>query len=247
MQSSSRVIKDLRVAELGIWELEVRKDFVQRREPHDEPQKQFLMEQVLAERQAVLDKAQEEAVEILAQAQKEKERIRQEAFDQGYQEGYETGYREGYQAGEAKAQELIRKKAQLVAQLQELHRNLYKEAEEHMVQLALEIAQKILRKQVEMDPQVVLEVAKATLQEAHAGETYFLYVNPQDLKRAAKGKDDLYSQIPPGATLQIIADPDVSPGGCRVETEVGSTDGTLESQLAQLAEKLKAKAKEASK
>lgn len=246
MRSSSKIIKDQGLEELEVFELEVRTDFGQKEEPetpHD-PERELLQQQTLAQCQALLEKAQQEAGEIIAQAQAEQEQIREAAREQGYQEGYEAGYQDGYRAGEAEAQKLVEEKAQLVAQVQEAHRRLYLEAEENMVRLALEIAEKVLHKQVELDPQGVLEVAKATLQEAHAGETYFLYVNPENLETAQKAKEDLAGQIPPGASLQIIADGEIAPGGCRVETELGITDGTLESQLAQLAQKLKAKAKE---
>ncbi|WP_227767248.1 FliH/SctL family protein [Zhaonella formicivorans] len=240
MPSSSKVLKGAQITDYTPREIEVRSEFSDIDQLEYDPVVQAKLQWALAESERILSAARAKAQDIFAEAAREKEQIKAEAYREGKEEGYQTGYREGYAAGQAQVNELVEKKAEVLRELQSAQRRLFQEAEESLVALSLEIAQKILSKQVELDPSVVLEVAKTTLREAHAGDTYFLYVNPRDLRIAKEYKEQLAAQIPAGASLQVIADAEIGEGGCRVESEAGFTDGTLESQLAEVAKLLKA-------
>lgn len=235
MPLSFKVLKSVHLADAAPRELEVRHEFRQMDKLDDQdPAVQAQLDWARTQGARLIEEARGQAAGILSQAAVEKEQVKNEAYAQGMQEGYQDGYRQGLQAGQAVIDKINAQKQSELARLQETYARLFAESEQAMVTLSLEMARKIIGKQVELDPTVIVQVAKTVLREAHAGESYIVFVNPSDLQTAKDFSDELGMHIPAGATLQILPDADITQGGCRVETEVGSTDGTIEGQLAEL-------------
>jgi flagellar assembly protein FliH len=186
------------------------------------------------EAEAILAKAKEEAVGILAKAREQGENLKKLAYEEGKEAGFQAGYDDGLSRGQAEIEELCQQKKTVIKDLQETQQKIYRESEEVLVRLAFTIAEQVIKKQVELDPTTVNEVVKSVLKEAHAGKSYLLFVNPQNLEEVLRIKEELMPFIPPGATLQVLADPEVTCGGCRLETDLGFTDGTIESQLTEI-------------
>ena len=63
-------------------------------------------------------------------------------------------------------------------------------------------------------------------------------LNPDDHQHIAGHVDLLAEALHPLAASEVVADADVSPGGCRVETNFGSIDLQIESQLKRVVEEL---------
>jgi flagellar assembly protein FliH len=63
-------------------------------------------------------------------------------------------------------------------------------------------------------------------------------VNPTDYENMGTQIDELSKALCGLAPSQIVADPEISPGGCRVETKFGAIDQQIESQLRRIEEDL---------
>ena len=183
---------------------------------------------------ALVSKAEEEVVEILAKAKIEGESIKKQAYKEGKQSGYEAGYEEGLNKGQAIIDDLSRQKKAVIEEVKAIQRSVYQENEQAMISLAYTIAEQVIKKQVELDPALTSEIVKNVLQEAQAGESYFIFVNPEDVEKVVESKRQFVPLLPPGAILRVLADPEITRGGCRLETNLGFTDGTIESQLAEV-------------
>jgi flagellar assembly protein FliH len=184
-----------------------------------------------AEANGLIINAQNKAKKITAQAKKEGEILKVQAMEEGKKSGYQTGYQEGFLAGQAEVDKVIKQKEAVILDLKAAQQKMFTDNEQAMVELALAIAEKVIHKQVDLDPSVTVEIAKSVLREAHAGESYLLFVHPSKLESMVQYKSQLAPQMPMGATLQIMADPEIAGGGCRLETNLGFSDGTIESQL----------------
>lgn len=243
MPSSSKILKGVEVLKGKPRVIELRNTFPQLQDQDVDPAIAKQLRWLEKEAEAITRKAEAEAVEILAKAQAEGESLKAKAYEEGKQAGYQDGYQEGYREalakGEAEIAELSQQKRAVIDEVIRIHQQIFKDNERTMIGLAFAIAEKVIKKQVELDPKVTCEIAKHILQEAQAGESYLLFVNPVNLDELLRAKEELVPFLPPGATLRVLADPEITAGGCRLETNLGFTDGTIESQLAEVKKALK--------
>jgi flagellar assembly protein FliH len=56
-------------------------------------------------------------------------------------------------------------------------------------------------------------------------------LNPADQQTLERQVQQLAAVFAPLATVTVVADESISPGGCRLSTEFGSVDQQLETQL----------------
>ncbi len=182
------------------------------------------------EKEAILQEARQQGEAILEEAR----RKRASYVEEARREGMEIGYRQGMEEARRKARILEDEARSTLEEARRVYRELLEEAEPRLIELSLLLAEKILQKQVSLAPETVFNLARQVLEEARAGETYLIYAHPQDVEFLKNAWKELRDCLPEGAGLQMVADKKISPGGCRVETDTGYYDATLEGQLAQL-------------
>jgi len=103
--------------------------------------------------------------------------------------------------------------------------------EAEAVGLAVAIARKILHREAQVDPLLLAGVVRVGLDKVAAGTSVRLRVHPtqvQAWKEFFSQQHDLQS-LP-----ELMGDPTLGPGRCLLETELGSTDLTLETQLKEI-------------
>jgi len=186
----------------------------------------------------IIRRARASAEKIIQQAQLSAERIKQSAYQEAFEQGKAAGYEAGYQDGMAKAKEeasTLRAQAfEVLAQAEEIRKQTLEAMEREIIDLAVEIAEKLLSAQLKLDPSVVLQVAKEALLLVANRLDIIIYVNPLEFEVVESKKNELLSILPARAQLRVIADQSVSPGGCRIETAHSQVDATLEARRAEL-------------
>lgn len=103
-----------------------------------------------------------------------------------------------------------------------------------VVTLALEVARKLVRREVECDPSLLLSWVRDAAERLHGAGELVVRVNPQDLELLRSSGVELDRA---GPRVRWIADPRVD-GGCVVESEAGAVDATMTTQLRSLRERL---------
>ena len=107
----------------------------------------------------------------------------------------------------------------------------FQRVEAEVVGLAVAIARKILHREAQVDPLLLAGVVRVGLDNVGAGTRVRLKVHPDQIqawKAFFVQQNDLQS-LP-----ELMGDPSLGPGHCMLETELGSTDLTLESQLKEI-------------
>jgi len=153
-----------------------------------------------------------EAERILAEAQKEAERLRTQAFAEGRERGL------------AAVTELLVTARASAARAQ---RNV----ESDLRSLAVHIAERILERELGINPETVVDIAAAALRQAGAPRDVLLRVHPDDLKALERGRPRLLERCARAQSVQFRADATLGRGGCIVETELGTVDARLPVQL----------------
>lgn len=165
--------------------------------------------------QGILEEAQREKERILAEAQREREEVLAKAREQGRQEGL------------AQASELI-----LRAKMQA--GEILASQEQDLIQLACKIAEKIIGRDLEREPELLVDMCASAIEQLRSARSMVLRVHPKTAQVLRARKPELMELIGRAVDLAIREDPDVAPVGCIVQTEFGTVDAQLPTQFEML-------------
>lgn len=167
-----------------------------------------------AEAMQILETAQKEASEMRASAEK----VRNEAKEAGYREGFSRGAAQWAQAVKAAQNSL---KAALEG------------AKPEVVRMALRVAEKVLRQKLETTPEAMLPMVDEALRSLQGQQQtrIVLRVHPADQKILEARRQHWLERHPGISGLQVVVDEEMSRGGCRIESEFGMVDATVETQI----------------
>jgi flagellar assembly protein FliH len=161
---------------------------------------------------------------------------KQDGFRQGFEEGVKKGFDEGLTDGLKKGyeenQHLLHEQAaefvRLMESLSEPFKALDDEVEKELVRLAIAIATQIIRREIKMDPGQIIAAVKESIKILPlSSQKIYLHLHPEDaeLVRSVLAPTEL---SPP---WNLIEDPLITRGGCKVDTEVSHIDASIENRL----------------
>jgi flagellar assembly protein FliH len=153
------------------------------------------------------------------------ERIRRERTDATQQT--EQRLRQEY---EAKLQAARAPIAAALAGFEVQRTEYYARVEHEVVQLALSIAAKILHREAQVDPTLVAALVKMTIEKMSEGSNVTVRVAPGN----AKTWREYFAGHSTVTNVQITEDPSLSKYDCLVETDLGSTNFGLNTQLKEI-------------
>jgi len=103
--------------------------------------------------------------------------------------------------------------------------------EAEVVKLAIGIARKILHREVQVDPLLLAGVVRVALEKIATGTSVRLRVHPDHVYA---WHDFFANQHEHGPTPELLGDASLGMGHCVLETALGTTELTLEAQLAEI-------------
>ncbi len=177
----------------------------------------------------IRERAQQQADEIVAQAQAQVQQMMAQAkaeADQLKAQAKQQGFTEGQQQGAAKLSELV---AHSSARVQQIESELVPQ----ISTLATSIARKILGRELEFHPDAVVQIVRQALSEkARQRREIYLRVHPDDLELLRQSKPQLLEILSRTKEIGIRDDPEVQRYGVIIETDAGTIDAQLDTQLA---------------
>jgi type III secretion protein L len=108
---------------------------------------------------------------------------------------------------------------------------LLQQSEQQLTRLAVAIAEKLIGRALELEPQLIVEVVAQCAREAGPARRVAVRVNPRDVVAVRQAAPRL-AALADAEVVRVEPDADVAPGGCVVQTDAGEIDGRLASQLA---------------
>lgn len=168
---------------------------------------------------------------------------RKQGFEAGHAEGVQMGLEEGRrefsQSVEQKARELVSQQCETLPQtlataIEEFSRcwkDTIEETRRDTVKLARGIAQRILRREIEDLPSVVVENIELAVQRIGDRSQIVVEVNPADLTAVVKFLPILGQKFEGAEGAEIVGEESITRGGCRVRSRSASVDLTMETQL----------------
>ncbi len=185
-----------------------------------------------------LTKVQGEANKIVAEARAEAAKIRKEAAEEGRRAAMQAVEATLRGKVEQQLQTIVPALQQAVQSVLDARQVWQRHWEQHALKLATAIASRIVRREVQRVPLITVELVREALQLAAGNERITLRLHPTDHATLQDHITKLTAEMNSLTQTRVIADPAITAGGCRVDTEFGSIDQQLEAQLARITEEL---------
>ena len=145
----------------------------------------------------------------------------------------EAGRREGEAAGrraaEAELQPVLQRLAASIQHISELPATLRAQSEAELVRLAVAIAQRILQRELNVDPAVITGLLRVGLEKVRTQDVMRVRVCPEH--QAALRE---YLQSSGASYVEVNADPTQERGGMVFETSRGRLDVSIGTQLREI-------------
>ncbi|MGL6226998.1 MAG: FliH/SctL family protein [Thermoguttaceae bacterium] len=195
----------------------------------------------LAEENAVLDEKRRNA--------------EQQGYEKGFAEGRDAGFQEGRSQGYAdgelqakldhdlqvkqevqiflgdKLETLIPAIKSSVEQIQTAQQSFLRLWEQSAIHVAGAIAERAISRQLPEMVDVPLRLLREALELAVGCSQMRIRLNPDDYETLKPQMDSLIEELSGAAETEIISDVRISPGGCLLETSLGTIDQRIGSRL----------------
>lgn len=176
--------------------------------------------------EALIRDAQERAMAMIADAQTRVAQIEKEAHDTGA----EQGLADGRAGAQAEMEEMLETMRGLIEMARVERHKIIEGAEPEIVRLSTAIAERILHQHIALEPSVVIEMTRNAITRIVNRESVTVRVNPADIETMRESRDNLmmFNDI---EHMRVIEDQRVDRGGVVIETEAGTIDAKVSTQL----------------
>ena len=179
-----------------------------------------------------------EAARLIAEAKNQATQIKAQAKKEGHQAAIEEVQAAHRARLDQQLASVLTSLGVAAQQIVESRQAWERHWEQRVVELAAAMAKRICRRELARQPEISADWIREALSLAAGSGTLVLRLHPGDRETLGPKIEAIAGRLGGVGTVRIEADPAVSPGGCRVETEFGSLDQQLETQLARLTEEL---------
>jgi len=195
------------------------------------------MEAVRAEADALLAKARSDADALLAEARAQSQLAVTQALarvaeieTEAHARGFEGGDKAGRASADAEMEDMLETMRGLIDVARTERAKLIENAEPEIVRLATDIAERVLHDHIAIEPETVLTMTRQALQRLIAREKVTVRVNPADVEMLRTHRDALLNGHDV-ESVRVVEDQRVDRGGVVIETESGTIDAKVSSQL----------------
>lgn len=154
----------------------------------------------------------------------------QEKINEAWQKGFEAGQKAARQAGENEIRRQVEQLARAIAEIAGLRSETLQRAEADVVRLSIEIARRVLHRELAAGPSALESLIRAALDKLRHQEILRVRVSP--------GEEELLrgclEQTGRGTGVEIVADPSRPRGGAVFEISRGALDASVQTQLAEI-------------
>ncbi len=187
----------------------------------------FNLEDISVQANQYLETVRKQGAEMIAAAEAEAEQVRQRAAEEGMQ-AVEKVLDEKVAS---QMETLLPALQQMIQEVEHSREAWLTHWQKTAVTVAAAIASRIIRREVAETPKIAVALIREALELAAGSADITLHLNPTDHENLGPQVERLAAEICQLSPTKIIADPEISLGGCRVETKFGSIDQQVEAQM----------------
>jgi flagellar assembly protein FliH len=151
-----------------------------------------------------------------------------------FAKGFAQGERAGADAAATRGDAVLRRLGHTLEELTALRAQIIRNTEEQMVRLALAIARRIVHREVSLDRDLLVAMARVALDRLGDSTRVSVHLNPQDYEETAAACEAQWM----GTHVTVTPDARVARGGCRIESAFGAIEAGADQQIDELAQAL---------
>lgn len=152
----------------------------------------------------------------------------------------ETAAKEGYRSGIEQAESDIIALREKIADFISAKKEVFEYIAPDILEISVDIAKKIIKKEVEQNPEVILESILDVMKTLSKEEPRItVKLNPLQVDLVKTELPEYVSSMGIEAKINVVADESISEGGCIINTNNGIVDASLDTQLEIIKEALK--------
>jgi flagellar assembly protein FliH len=199
---------------------------------------------------AYLDSIRKQIEQMIASAQAEVITLRKSAHDIGFEEGRNDGFKHANEAIEQRARAIAEKTAadglatalpalKSVAESLAVERDRWiAEWEAIAVRLAAAIAERLVARQLQLNPELAREMIREALQLALGAPRVRVRLNADDAGMLGPQAAEVIRAFAACGEAEIVPDKALARGGCVIETQHGQIDARIETVLGRIVDQL---------
>ncbi len=205
----------------------------------------------------VIQQAQKKAKEIIDNAKAESRNIQEESeamkqknmaevddkknvvFEDSKEAGYQEGFEKGFALGEKERDKINALLKKVFQETITKRDEMIQHFESHLLDIALLIARKVVKKLTEEQKGIVVNNLLSALKKLKGAVKVVVHLNSEDLEVVNHFKKRIIDNIADLKEVEIVEDPMVEKGGCLVESNYTIIDANIASQLNKIEEVIK--------
>ena len=157
---------------------------------------------------------------LVSRAQEESENIKKSAFEEGYRLGLEKA---------SEDLDVFRKE---LSNFMNAKQDVFEYIAPDILEISVDIAKKIIKKEVESDPQVLINTIVDVLRTVSKNEAKInIRVHPQSVQIIKDTIPNIIYQFGIDSKINVISDPSITEGGCVFQTSNGIVDASIDTQM----------------
>jgi flagellar assembly protein FliH len=160
-------------------------------------------------------------------------------LEEAYAEGYKEGEKAGFDAGLERAGETLGRLEALIVGLEKTRAELYRQLEQEILDLVFRIAEKVIHAEIQSHAGAKTSILSAGLRRLKESERVVIRVSPADFELTQEVLPALKEQNGMTGKVTLLEDPEVSQGGCVLESDRCEVDGRIEVTLQAIEEALR--------
>ncbi|MGB6985089.1 MAG: FliH/SctL family protein [Candidatus Aquilonibacter sp.] len=185
-----------------------------------------IVDRAAGDAESLIRQAETRALELIEAAQARSTKLESDARETGREQGYAAGK----SAAEDELAPAITTIRELIESVRAQRNAVIAAAEPELARLAMAIAERVIHHELQTNQNVIVENVRQALTRLVSREVVTLRVNPVDLDTLRHHRDDI---VAAGDVehLRIVEDQRVDRGGVVVETDAGTIDSKVSTQL----------------
>jgi flagellar assembly protein FliH len=171
----------------------------------------------------------EEAIEKKA-LEKLKE-VQEAAYQEAYSLGLDEGRKDAFSSIAKEIEVNLGGLEETVKAISNLKSELLKQNEAHLIKLALHIATRLAKKEIEVDNNCLIEIIRSSIEAAQVEEDIAIRVSPEQVDFLERIKIETGREYEFLKNIKLVPDDTIHNGGCIIETNYGTIDARYEERV----------------
>ncbi len=152
----------------------------------------------------------------------------------------DSAAKEGYNAGLEQAKQEIQEVKAAITTFLKAKQEVFEYIAPDILEISVDIARKIVKKEIEQNPELILETILDVLKSVSTEESRVnIKTHPSQVALVKESLPEMITEIGIDAKITVSPDNSIDIGGCMVYTTNGVVDATIQTQLEIIKEALK--------